>query len=191
MTKEVLNIYQKLINIREEFHKLELTKSGKNKFANYDYFELKDFIPSVVKLLHKHGAVTLFNIDELQATLTLINTENTEDRTTFSTPVADASGKGQLAIQSLGSQHTYLKRYLYINLLDIVESDGIDGLAPEQKVDTQPQTKVIIATAKQIETIEKLYTDEEIETMQTRMGKTINNITVQEASKMIKARSGK
>jgi hypothetical protein len=142
-------------------------------------------------LLHKHGAVTLFNIDEVQATLTLINTENTEDKITFSTPVADASGKGQLAIQSLGSQHTYLKRYLYINLLDIVESDGIDGLGPEQKGDTQPQPKVTIATAKQIETIEKLYTDEEIETMQTRMGKTINNITVQEASKMIKARSAK
>ena len=190
MTKETLNIYQKLINIREEFHKLELAKSGKNKFANYDYFELKDFIPSVVKLLHKHGAVTLFNIDEVQATLTLINTENTEDKITFSTPVADASGKGQLAIQSLGSQHTYLKRYLYINLLDIVESDGIDGLSPEQKDDTQ-QPKVTIATAKQIETIEKLYSDEEIETMQTRMGKTINNITVQEASKMIKARSAK
>ena len=189
MNKETLNIYQKLINIREEFHKLELTKSGKNKFANYDYFELKDFIPSVVKLLYKHGAVTLFNIDEVQATLTLINTENTEDKITFSTPVADASGKGQLAIQSLGSQHTYLKRYLYINLLDIVESDGIDGLGPEQKGDTQP--KVTIATAKQIEIIEKLYTDEEIKAMQTRMGKNINNITVQEASKMIKARSVK
>lgn len=183
------NIYQKLTEIRKEFHTLELKKSGKNKFANYDYFELKDFIPHAITLLHKYGTVTVFNLDTETATLTLFNTEKTDEKIVFGTPVADASGKGQLPIQSLGSQHTYLRRYLYLNLLDIVESDGVDGLPDDKKDDTQAKTT--LATAKQIETIEKLYTDEEIETMQTRMGKTINNITVQEASKMIKARSAK
>ena len=191
-TTESLNIYQKLIEIRKEFHALNLKKSGKNKFAGYEYFELKDFVPEAVQLCDKHKALPIFNLDDTQATLTLINTEEPSDQIVFMSPIADASGKGQLPIQSLGSQHTYLRRYLYLNLLDIVESDGIDGLSEEQKsVEPQPKKKPSLATDKQIGMIKSLYNQEELKTMLERLNKQVEQLTVQEASKMIKARSKK
>ncbi len=187
-----MNIYQKLIEIRKDFHALNLKKSGRNKFANYDYFELKDFIPKAVELCHKHQALPVFTLDETQATLTLFNTEEPTEQIVFSTPVADASGKGQLPIQSLGSQHTYLRRYLYLNLLDIVESDGIDGLSEEQKeVVPQQSKKPSLATDKQLEMIKTLYDAEEIDKMLGNLKKDFYSLTVQEASQMIKARSKK
>lgn len=186
------NIYQKLIELRKEFHALNLKKSGKNKFAGYEYFELKDFVPEAVQLCHKHKALPIFNLDDTQATLTLINTEEPSEQIVFTSPVADASGKGQLPIQSLGSQQTYLRRYLYLNLLDIVESDGIDGLSEEQKtVDPQPKNKPSLATDKQLEMIKTLYDVEEIDKMLVNLNKDFYSLTVVEASKMIKARSKK
>ena len=50
---EKKNIYQKLMNVRTNFHKLELKKSGHNKFANFKYFELGDFLVPATKLLNE------------------------------------------------------------------------------------------------------------------------------------------
>lgn len=187
-----MNIYQKLIEIRKEFHELNLKKSGKNKFANYEYFELKDFVPEAVQLCHKHKALPIFNLDETHATLTLFNTEEPTEQIVFTSPVADASVKGLLPVQSLGSQHTYLRRYLYLNMLDIVESDGIDGLSEEQKTVTpQAEKKPSLATDKQLEMIKSLYDAEEIDKMLVNLKKDFYSLTVTEASKMIKARSKK
>ena len=52
---EKKNIYQKLMEVRTEFHKLELKKSGHNKFANFKYFELGDFLVPATKLLNEAG----------------------------------------------------------------------------------------------------------------------------------------
>ena len=46
------NIYQKLMDVRVAFHKLELKKSGLNKFAGFKYFELWDFLVPATKLLN-------------------------------------------------------------------------------------------------------------------------------------------
>jgi len=40
---ETKTIYAKLAEARAEFHRLDLKKSGHNKFAGYRYFELADF----------------------------------------------------------------------------------------------------------------------------------------------------
>lgn len=134
MTKDVnrwaynqMNIYEKLINIRRDFHSTPLKKSGRNNFAKYDYFELKDFIPTVIALCEKYKVLTVFNVTENTASMDVINAEKTDEVISFLTPTADAVGKGMLQIQGLGSQHTYLRRYLYINMLDIIENDIVDA----------------------------------------------------------------
>lgn len=134
MTKDVnrgaynqMNIYEKLINIRRDFHSTPLKKSGRNNFAKYDYFELKDFIPTVIELCEKYKVLTVFNVTENTASMDVINAEKTDEVISFLTPTADAAGKGMLQIQGLGSQHTYLRRYLYINMLDIIENDIVDA----------------------------------------------------------------
>ena len=107
------NIYQKLIEIRKEFHALNLKKSGKNKFAGYEYFELKDFVPEAVQLCHKYKALPIFNLDDTQATLTLINTEEFQQNKSCSVHQSQMQAvKDKLPIQSLGSQQTYLRTIL-------------------------------------------------------------------------------
>ena len=45
-----MNIYEKLQQARLILQNTELKKSGLNKFAGFNYYELKDFIPEVNKI---------------------------------------------------------------------------------------------------------------------------------------------
>ena len=122
-----MNVYEKLQQCRVELQSLGLKKGGKNKFANFEYYELNDFLPSVNSLFNKHKLFSCFNIDKEVAILDIIDSEKPEEKITFSSHIADGDIKGCLPIQSLGGVHTYMKRYLYMNALEIVEHDGIDG----------------------------------------------------------------
>lgn len=133
--------YEKLIAFRKDFHSLTLKKSGRNKFANYDYFELSDFIPAVINLCEKHKVTTQFTFEDDTAVLYFIDAESGE-KIDFRTPLADAQGKGMLPIQALGSQHTYLRRYLYIAMLDIIENDGIEGQEPQQFITNSERSQL-------------------------------------------------
>ncbi len=42
-----MKIHKKLMQARIELQKKELNKSGHNKFANYKYFELSDFLNEI------------------------------------------------------------------------------------------------------------------------------------------------
>ena len=45
----------------------------------------------------------------------------------FLSPMSEASLKGCHAIQNLGAVQTYLRRYLWVNALEIVEHDALDA----------------------------------------------------------------
>ena len=125
---ENMNIYQKLQKCRVELQRLALKKSGKNTFAGFEYFELADFLPAVNDLFDKYGLYSRFGIADNTATLTIINAEKPEEAETYTSPIADANLKGCTPIQSLGGVHTYMKRYLYVNALEITDSDIFDAL---------------------------------------------------------------
>ena len=201
------NIYQKLQEARVILQEQDIKKSGKNKFAGFEYYELKDFLPNINLILSDIGLTPVFNIDREVAEL-IVYDHDSDLTIRFSTPVADATtlnkdGKPvNLEIQSLGSQHTYLKRYLYLNALEIVEADSVDANVGNK--DYTPQTKakketieqndkpIPKATDKQISLIENLYTDEEMEAMAERIGVShISEINIEQASTMIEKRKGK
>jgi hypothetical protein len=48
-----MSVYKKLQEARVMLHHTQLNKSGKNKFANFNYFELGDFIPQVTDIFNK------------------------------------------------------------------------------------------------------------------------------------------
>lgn len=125
-TKKV-NIYEKLQKCRYELSKKKLTKSGHNKYSNYKYFELGDFLPAVNELFYQNGLSSEFNLYDKVAILKIIDVDDNKQEIIYKIPVADASIKGSSPIQALGGQITYLRRYLYINALEIAESDIIDG----------------------------------------------------------------
>ena len=126
------NIYEKIQACRVELQNMNLKKSGKNKFAGYEYYELTDFLPKINILFEAKKLFSNFSITQNEATLTIINTEDETQTVDFISPIEELELKGCNKIQALGGIHTYLKRYLYVNALEIVENDMFDGMQPQE-----------------------------------------------------------
>lgn len=124
-----MNIYEKLQTVRSELQFMKLKKSGKNDFAKFEYFELTDFLPAVNDLFNSHKLCSRFLMNKEDATLEIINAEKPDETILFSMPVAELELKGCNKLQALGGINTYLRRYLYMNALEIVEADLFDAEA--------------------------------------------------------------
>lgn len=84
------------------------------------------------------------------AYLYLKNLDNEDDEMVYRLKTAEASVYGAAAIQNLGAKITYMKRYIYMSLLDIVEPDAVDaapqGNAPQPVQQVAPQPPVNYTT---------------------------------------------
>ena len=134
------NVYQKLQLARLLLQEKKLGKSGKNKFAGYEYFELQDFLPAVQTIFGDVGLCPVFRVGSSDATLTVYNTEKPEEYVLFTAPMAAAELKGCHPVQNLGASISYLRRYLYVNALEIVEHDALDATTGK---DTAPAPKPV------------------------------------------------
>jgi hypothetical protein len=130
------NVFKKLQDARVRLQKTELSKSGRNKFAGYEYFELGDFIPAVQKICNDVGLCGVINYTQTTATLSIHDTDG-ESVIVFESPMSTAALKGCHEVQNLGAVQSYLRRYLWMTAFEIVEHDGLDattvGEAPVQK----------------------------------------------------------
>lgn len=124
--KEKLNIYQKIQKVKKEISNKKLKKTGENKYSGFKYYELTDFVPTLIELCDTYQLFTMFELVSDKAILTIINSENLEEKIDYTMPTADLELKGANKIQSIGGVQTYLRRYLYMNAFDIVESDTLD-----------------------------------------------------------------
>ena len=152
------NIYSKMQKARCEFQEKPLKKSGHNKFAGYHYFELGDFLPTINSLLEKYNLCSNISFDNDMATLTIVNAENTDEKLVFTSPMSNANLKGCHDVQNLGAVQTYLRRYLWVNAFEIVESDGLD--ATTGKDDKPSKTKANVNATKIMKLIESKYVNE-------------------------------
>jgi len=119
-------VYGKLQKARVLLQEKPLKKSGYNKFQNYKYYQLDDFLPSINIIFDNLGLCSVFSINDDMATLRIFDSEF-GGVIIFRSPIADANSGKSLPIQALGSQHTYLRRYLLLNALEITEHDAIDA----------------------------------------------------------------
>jgi len=122
-----MNIYTKLNHARERFHTRQLKKSGHNKFAGYHYFELGDFVVPALEIFKDLGLTSIISFDSEYATLTIVNTEKPEETIVISSPMSTAALKGVQEVQNLGAVQTFLRRYLWVAALEIVEHDALDA----------------------------------------------------------------
>ena len=122
-----MTLLEKLAAVRLELQRKSLSKTGKNTFSNYDYYELADFMPHVTELMEKHKLIGLFNMDAENASLRILGTEKPEDPLLFTLPVREASLKGAHPIQNLGAMITYMRRYIWMAAMELVESDALDN----------------------------------------------------------------
>ncbi len=121
------NVYQKLQQARVDLQALPIKKSGYNSFSKYNYFELGDFLPSLNNINNKLGLTCQFTNSDSSYNLLVINSDNPEERILFSSRHVEAGIKGAQAIQNLGGEITYQRRYLYTLAFEVVEGDAIDA----------------------------------------------------------------
>lgn len=125
-------IHLKLAQARVMLLETDLKKSGYNKFANYEYYELGDFLPAINKINLELKMVPIFDFGDEKATLTFYDCES-DEKIEFSIKKCEVSIKGAASIQNLGGEQTYLRRYLYLNAYEISESDAVDTQPKQQK----------------------------------------------------------
>jgi hypothetical protein len=133
-----MNVYQKLNAARKKFHGIQLKKSGHNKFAGYKYFELGDFIIPALDIFHEVGLTGVVTFGTEVAHISIIDNDKPEDRIIISSPMSSAALKGCHEVQNLGAVQTYLRRYLWVAALEIVEHDAIDSAPAKEKVIITP-----------------------------------------------------
>lgn len=128
-----MTVYKKLQWARHELSKANLKKTGHNSYGGWFYYELGDFMPTIHKLFDEAGLCGVVTFEET-ATLTIHNSDD-GSFIEFATPIVYAeAAKGQ-PIQMLGSTHTYLRRYLWLMAMEIVESDAVDAEKQEEKAE--------------------------------------------------------
>lgn len=136
-----MSIYAKLAKARIDLQSINISKSGLNKFAGFKYFELQDLMPHINKVMHDNGLCGMVSFGHDGMAELLIREHQGEGAVAFFSPTADATVKGATPIQCLGSMHTYLRRYLWMLALEIVEHDAIDAQPAEQPTN-QHETKL-------------------------------------------------
>ncbi len=155
------SLNESIITIRVALQNAGLKKSGKNKFAGFDYFELADFLPKLNELMLEEGINDVFAIKDELATLTLIKDEEKQDYTMpfkiFETPINERVNaktgevkrvKSMQDIQYLGALNTYYKRYLYLNAFGITDGDVIDSMGEVEITIKEDAEKYIITFGK-------------------------------------------
>jgi ERF superfamily len=122
-----MNVYQKLNAARAKFHTAKLKKSGHNKFANYYYFELGDFVIPALEIFNEVGLTSVIRFTTDHAFMEIVDNDKPEDKIVISSPMSSAALKGCHEVQNLGAVQTYLRRYLWVAALEIVEHDALDA----------------------------------------------------------------
>mgnify|MGYP001625306745 FL=1 len=189
------NLNESIIKIRVDLQKSKIKKSGKNKFAGFDYYELSDFLPKLNELMLEEGINDIFTIKDGIAKLILLKGDERQEYEMpferFATPVNKNGQASMQDIQYLGALNTYYKRYLYLNAFGITDGEVIDGMNNEELETNKKVEKTedeLIATEEKKEKIKELYTTDEIKNYLMNVVKKnkLSDLTLIEASEFIK-----
>lgn len=142
-----MSVYKKLQEARILLQNTKLNKSGKNKFAGYEYFELTDFLPAIQTICQKVGLCGVVSFTAETAYLTIHDTDG-EGFTTFTSPMSSAALKGCHDVQNLGAVQTYLRRYLWTNAFELCEHDALDATTGSEPAKKSEAVAVSTVTSK-------------------------------------------
>ena len=125
-SKANLEVYVKLAAARSRLRAKPLKKSGLNKFAGYQYFELGDFLHPTLEIFDDLGLIGIVSFTKDQAELTIVDTDNGGE-IVITSPFGSAALKGCHEVQNIGAVETYQRRYLWVAAMEIVEHDALDA----------------------------------------------------------------
>jgi hypothetical protein len=140
---ESLSIYAKLLAARQAFHQIDIKKTGYNQFQNFKYFELADFLLPAMNCLAAQGLIPIVSFTFEYATMTVHDTSKpvlgTSEMIVITSPMSSAKLKAAHEIQNLGAVETYQRRYLWLTLMECVESDPVETAKPAPEPATPEQ----------------------------------------------------
>ena len=171
-----MNVFEKLNEARLRFQNAGVSKSGHNKFAGYTYYELADILPVINKLANELKFCCIVNFTSETATLDFVDLEG-DGKITFTSPMAETRLSGGQPCQNLGASQTYLKRYLYQNCFEIVESDILDATMDpnaESEVESliaQVRSKMNTMTDEQLDFTNKAISARDVGKLKTILSK--------------------
>ena len=139
-----MNIYEKIQLIKKELLEANLKKTGENKFAGFKYYELADFLPTIINLCNEHKVFTRVSFNNEEATLEVRNIEEPSEVIVYTSPMEQLELKGCNKVQALGGSETYNRRYLYQACFDIIENDMFDGTSSIENMTKEQAEKYTI-----------------------------------------------
>lgn len=164
-----MNVFQKLQLARMRFLSTGVEKSGKHMKLEYKYFELQDIVPAAEQIFYEIGLLMVPIIQGDTAKARVYDTTDPEDFIDFVAPytpiapiVSNAGNMVTNEMQATGSSITYIRRYLWQLVLDIIECDSIDSGEHDMSVfspsSTAPKAAKKPATPEQRSEIKKELT---------------------------------
>ena len=161
-SKANMGVYKKLAEARKMMRSRTLKKSGHNKFAGYNYFELGDFLHPALEIFDQLGLISIVSFTKEQAELCVVDTEGGGE-IIFTCPFGSAALKGCHEVQNMGACQTYNRRYLYTLALELLEHDALDSTTGSGNIETIDVNSMIdhlaaIEAASTIEELKDVYT---------------------------------
>lgn len=195
-------VYKALATARVKLQEESLKKTGENKYSNFTYFELKDFLPTINKINLELNLLSMFHFPnettDKKATLTIMSTEDGSS-IVFGSEVAECvmrTKEGRInPIQEQGARHTYIRRYLYLEAYEIAENDLVDSLNVQSidnsKSTTKKKESVKLISQEQLSKIYAMANKDNISktdfesTLNKKYKKSIKELTMQEGNELI------
>lgn len=186
---------------------LKAPKNQYNSFGKYKYRNCEDILESAKPICNKNRTTLLIS-DEIkqigdryyvEATAQLLDWDSKEGIQVRALAREEDNKKGMDASQVTGATSSYARKYALNGLFNIDDTKDTDSEEHqnlknkgEQQPEQAPQQNAPKVTAKQVELIKGLYKENEIAKMLTSLKvSSLEEITIEQASTMIKARKGK
>jgi len=90
-----------------------------------------------LEIFHEVGLTSIIRFGIDQAIMEVVNTEKPDDKILFSSPMSEANLKGCHPVQNLGAVQTYISRYLWTQVLHLLEHDQLDATTGSKVVEEE------------------------------------------------------
>lgn len=121
------NLFEKIAEARVLLGQANIEKSGWNPHAKFKYFQLDDFMPTARKICKEQRFLPVETFTDTKAMLTVYDMDSPEQTVVFECPSDKPNIPGTNPTQVIGGMITYLRRYLWMLLFEITESDEFDA----------------------------------------------------------------
>lgn len=188
-----MSLWKKIQLVKQKLLESNLIQTGENKYAGFKYYELGDFIPTIIKVCNEVGLFTKVTFTNEVATLRIVNCDKQDQFEEYTSPMRELELKGCNQIQALGGVETYSRRYLYMSAFDITENDMFGPTTGDKSKNNNQDSngntkKVITATDIQIKFLEQRYKGDSLTKLldNYKVG-SIKDLPITVASQLIKA----